>query len=77
MLNYPNANTFVHTKAGLVASDNGTGRRERRKNREGEGGKKGGYLTGASNSRKRSGDSPARAGQPLDDDAKVEDASEK
>jgi hypothetical protein len=36
-----------------------------------------GYLTGASNSRKRSGDSPVRTGQPLDDDAKVEDASEK
>ncbi len=34
-----------------------------------------GYLTGASNSRKRSRDSPARAGHPLDDDAKVEDAS--
>ena len=34
------------------------------------------YLIGASNSRKRSWDSSARAGQPLDDDAKVEDASE-
>jgi hypothetical protein len=36
-----------------------------------------GYLTGASNLRKRSRDSPVRTGQPLDDDAKVEDASEK
>jgi hypothetical protein len=35
------------------------------------------YLTGASNSRKRSRDSPVRTGQPLDDDAEVEDASEK
>ncbi len=36
-----------------------------------------GYLTGGSNLRKRSRDSPVRTGQPLDDDAKVEDASEK
>jgi hypothetical protein len=35
-----------------------------------------GYLTGASNLRKRSRDNLALAGQPLDDDAKVEDASE-
>jgi hypothetical protein len=35
------------------------------------------YLTGASNSRKRSRDSPARTGQPLDGDAEVEDAGEK
>ncbi len=35
------------------------------------------YLTGASNSRKRSRDSPVRTGQPLDDDAEVEDAGEK
>ncbi len=34
-----------------------------------------GYLTGASNLRKRSRDSTIV--QPLDDDAKVEDASEK
>ena len=35
-----------------------------------------GYLKGASNSRERSKDSPARVGQPLDDDAKVEVAGE-
>jgi hypothetical protein len=35
------------------------------------------YLTGASNSRKRSRDSPVRTGQPLDDDEEVEDAGEK
>jgi hypothetical protein len=35
------------------------------------------YLTGASNSRKRSRDSPVRTGQPLDGDAEVEDAGEK
>ena len=36
-----------------------------------------GYLTGASNLRKHSRDSPVRAGQPLNDDAKVENAGEK
>lgn len=35
------------------------------------------YLTGASNSRKRQRDSPLRTGQPLVDDAEVEDAREK
>jgi hypothetical protein len=35
------------------------------------------YLTGASNSRKRSRDSPVSTGQPLDDDEEVEDAGEK
>lgn len=34
------------------------------------------YLRGASNSRKRSLDSTARAGQPVEDDAEVEDAGE-
>ena len=34
------------------------------------------YLTCAANSRKRSRGSPVRTGQPLDDDAKVEDAGE-
>lgn len=34
------------------------------------------YLIGDSNSRKRSRDSLALTGQPLDDDVKVEDASE-